>query len=87
MITANDARDLAYKACNSEMLDALEKFEREIREEAEAGHRSAMLCYCDCCDGDMRAALFELEAQGFRVSRRREMSGGVLQSRAYYAEW
>lgn len=87
MLTARDARDVARKANAGGMAEVLARYEREIEDEARIGRRSAMLDYCDCCDGDKRAAMRELGEQGFRIAEYCDTVGGVRQSRAYYAEW
>lgn len=64
----------------------LSRYEGEIRDAADHGERSALLCYADC-GAEQLSAVRELERRGFEIRVRRETSGGVLQCPGYYAEW
>ena len=62
------------------------RFEKDIEEAARRGKRCTLLCYTDCGD-EQRSAIKDLEDRGFSITVHREVSGGVLQSPGYYAEW
>ena len=57
----------------------------EIRDAADHGERSALLCYADC-GAEQLSAVRELERRGFEIESV-ATSGGVLQCPGYYAEW
>ena len=84
MINASQAKELTS---DDKINKIRESFERDIKRAAEHGNRYCILEFCDCATGDTRIVLDELERNGFRIYRHREISGGVLQAEAYYARW
>ena len=51
MFTADMARDMSG---DGKVMEALERCERRIRQDAELGERESCLFYCDCMDGRRR---------------------------------
>lgn len=84
MLTADMARDMSG---DQKVMEALERFERDIRQAAEHGQRDACLAYCDCMDGAKEKAIEILRQRGFEVRRHVEVIGGVPQCPAFYAFW
>lgn len=54
MFTADMARDMSG---DGKVMEALERCERRIRQDAELGERESCLFYCDCMDGAKEKAL------------------------------
>ena len=84
MINASQAKELTS---DDKIQQIRESFERSIKRAAEYGNHYCYLTCCDCATGDTRIVLDELQRNGFKIYRHREMSSGVLQAEAYYARW
>lgn len=84
MFTADMARDMSG---DGKVMEALERCERRIRQDAELGERESCLSYCDCMDGAKEKALEILRQRGFEVRMHVSYSGGIRQTPAFYAFW
>lgn len=78
----DDARRIADPVGNKYVA----KFTEIIKEAANRGSYSALLCYTDCGDNE-HAALSAIERNGFSIVRRSENIGGIMRHPAYYARW
>lgn len=84
MITPQEAARIAEAHPNEEVQKAIANTEKNIAEAARHGHRETPIT-CAYWLEDEVADFFRRE--GWRVTRERRYSGGVLQHALYYLHW